>query len=328
MKTLSFALASILIIATSHAQTLDLKSGELVIGKVTDVGATAVTIEVGYPNVEKRTIPRSEITPLSLYHVLAAGVDSRNAAAHMKLAEISRDLGLWAHVIAEAREASRLEGSMKSEAERLVGLARSEIALVLLADAREALDEGRQAAARLAATTAVTDYGDTAAGADAKKLLVVLNEKERTAQSKRRLSRAQALEALDRAEAHLKAVKSTPATTANHGGSSAQRTLESITSYLEKSWAAIKDVELAEPIDVELAQRLDDRRAEVRRRLVDGYLELGTVYIQRRAIPDAEKYCELACGLDPENRANHVLHRLIVNAKISRGGTLRRHAKG
>lgn len=326
MNTTTFAFAAVLIVATTHAQTLDLKSGEVVIGRVSAIDGEVVKIDVGYPNVEQRSIQRSEITPLSLYYVLAAGVDPSNAAAHMTLAETCSDLGLWAHVIAEAREAARLDRSMKSAAERHVGVARSEIAQGLLAEAREALDEGREAAARLALTAVVTDYSETLAGVDAKKLLGVLNEKEKAAQPKRLISKAQAAEALDRAEAHLKAAATVAAPTANHGGSKAQRRLESIVAHLEKGWGTIKDVDLAEPIDVELAHQLANRRTEMRRRLVESYLELGTAFIQRRAIPDAEKYCELACGLDPENRANHALHRLILNAKISRGGTVRSHS--
>ena len=57
-------------------------------------------------------------------------------------------------------------------------------------------------------------------------------------------------------------------------------------------------------------------RSSAKTKLVDAYLTAGTILLERRAIAGAEKYCNNACALDPENKDSHQLHGLILQAKI------------
>jgi len=43
-------------------------------------------------------------------------------------------------------------------------------------------------------------------------------------------------------------------------------------------------------------------------------------HLQRRSIPTAERYCNIACLLDPEGKSNHELHRLIIQVKTLGSG--------
>ena len=44
-----------------------------------------------------------------------------------------------------------------------------------------------------------------------------------------------------------------------------------------------------------------------------------TVHFQRRSLPEAERYCNLACELDPEYKPSHLLHRLVLEARAVSG---------
>ena len=62
---------------------------------------------------------------------------------------------------------------------------------------------------------------------------------------------------------------------------------------------------------------ITDTRIE--ERLARAYLTAGSIHLQRYSIPRAEEYCNKACELQPEDKANHALHRLIIEAKIYGG---------
>ncbi len=66
-------------------------------------------------------------------------------------------------------------------------------------------------------------------------------------------------------------------------------------------------------------ERLVAAQSDLRKRLTAAYLALGTIYLERRALPDADEWCNKACDLDPENKRSHALHTLILQAKIVNG---------
>ena len=114
-----------------------------------------------------------------------------------------------------------------------------------------------------------------------------------------------------------------------HGGSSVgdQRTAERAVRLYEAAWEKAKELPLA-PGAGEAAEKVESVRARARKSLVDAYLTAGTILLQRRALPSAEEYCNRACELDPENRSNHELHRLILEARALYYGTVGGRGRG
>jgi hypothetical protein len=304
--------------APGQSQTLELRSGEILIGRVAGVNEREIVVETGYPEPVTRTVSRGDLAPLSLYSLMAMRSDPADAKAHVKLAQLARENGLPAQAIAEYREAGRLDPSLKGAMETAVTEVRRGLAADLLDDAREAMADGRLAAARLLLHAIASTYADTPAAKDAVALAAEMRTKEQPALAGTKVLSPKEVEAaMKRASDHEKRADS-GGKTSPHGGAKEQRRLETEIGHLESAWNAVKGIGGAEG-DPGLTDRLLRQREEIRRTLTGAYLAIGTVLVERRALPGADAYCEKACELDPGNKDSHALHGLILQAKISRG---------
>ena len=308
--------AGFLLVPTLTAQTLELKSGDVLIGRVVEVGDASVRIAVGYPDGKTLELARADLTPVSQYTVLAGHADASDPKAHLRLAEAALDLGLPAHAIAEYREAARLDGKLRTLAEQKAKEIRVRIAGELLTEAKDALAEARDASARLAAQSILDRYADTPQAADAREVVAQLDA--RAGKPSKQVSAKELEAALQQAARHVRLAEQTGPQSAAHGTTKAQRRLQTRVQHLEHAWPLVADL-VASADATQLADRLSSLREDLRKQLIEAYLELGTVYVQRRAFPDAERYCEKACDLDPQGKGNHELHRLILQGKITSG---------
>lgn len=310
MTTRSISIAALFLMAATAqpllAQTLELRTGEVVIGRVLEVDDDAIRVEVTFPTVSDRSIPRADIEPRSIYALLAARIDQADAKAHIALAATCRELGLFALAIAEAREAGRRDPSYSSRVDKMILELRGDIAAAVLRDAENDFTDNRTGSARLAARIVLRDYEDTPSARGAKRLMDKIADRvgpeprEATAKEIESLV-ADVRQDLERTEE----ATATPA----HGSMSDQRALERAIRRLEKVWEKVGN--LVGPRDDATpsngttsarspADRLSSAQADLRRRLTTAYLSLGTIYLQRRALPDADEWCNKACELDPE----------------------------
>lgn len=311
-------LIPVLLTVDVEAQAIELRNGEVVIGRVTKVGEQTVDVEVGFPTTATRTLKKSDLMPVSLYMILAARSEP-SAEAHLSLGDTARVLGLRGHAIAEYRVAALMNPALRSSAEAKVAELRIEIARELLDDAKEAIGEVRFTAARLALSEIERGYGDTPVAREAVTLLRKVKDTEIKNASLRRVSAAQLEAILNQVATHLQRADAVKGAQSVHGGTKTQRALEQVVQHLEAAAGVMKDVAPTDDSPPALADRLGSARENVRRRLVEAYLALGTVFIQRRAFGSADKYCEKACELDPGNELTHRLHSLILQAKITSG---------
>ncbi len=300
-------------------QSIELRSGEVVIGRVTNVSDRDVTIESNSLDPTTRSVARSDLAPLSHYTIMAARSDAADAKAHAKLAVFAREIGLPAQAIAEYAEAARLDPTLKPQMDAGTREVRNGLAADLLDDAKDAVGDGRLAAARLLLHTIGSKYSDTPAARDAQALVVEIAAKEASAHPGTKVIASKDLEAaMKKAAEHLQSAERVGGEPSPHGGLRAQRRIENQIVQLESAWKVIKDLAGATG-DTELTDRFQKQRESIRQTLVNAYLAIGTLFVERRALPNADEYCEKACELDPENKDNHTLHRLILDAKISRG---------
>ena len=308
------------------AQTLELRSGEVVIGRVLAVDDHTVKLEVTFPDVSVRSIKRSDIQPRSIYALLSARIDQADAKAHLGLARTCKKLGLLALAISESREASRRDAALSPIVDKLIIQLRGQLAGEILQQAEGDYAEDRMGSARMAAHVLKRDYGDTDAATGAKKLMAKIAA--RVGPQPREISAKEVNKVVAAARRALaRTAKKTGATPA-HGSMRDQRALQSAVSRLEKAWARIGNLvgpheeatpEAGRTSVATPADRLSLVQAELRRRLTASYLSLGSIYLERRALPDADDWCNKACALDPENKHLHRLHELILQAKIVSG---------
>ncbi len=294
-------------------RTIELRSGEVLIGRMKDVTDSTIELLVSFPTSETRSIARADLEPRSLYGVLSARTDHEDARAHLQLAATCRGLGLFGHAIAEAREAARIDPSLDATARKLVDEMREAIAADLVQEAEAALEDGRSGSARLAAQTVLRDYAHT--GATKAATAVLQDLAKRGGQQQRQATVAEITKALASARKELD--RAAAATHPAHGTVSDQHELRREIAGLERAWKTVGN--LAAPADAALHDRLSTTQAELRARLVESYLALGTLYLQRYALPNADEWCNKACELDPENMHLHRLHELILQAKIVSG---------
>ena len=93
----------------------------------------------------------------------AARIDRDEAWANLGLATTGRELGLFAHAIAECREAARRDEKLTAESGAMIRELHEAIGADLLRKAEDASAEDRFGSARLAAQAVLADYRDTAA---------------------------------------------------------------------------------------------------------------------------------------------------------------------
>ncbi len=317
--------ATLLLAGTfARAETVDLKAGGTLAGEVSIGEGDSVVVQARFPRSEKLTLQRSDLTPQSLYRVLERRADPKDPVAHRQLGALAEEAGLWGAAIDEYRAVKDLDPASAKEMDGHVERLVESLAADVLQDARDLLEEGRASAAVMHLHALMETYPGTKAAKEAEKLLP---EATRAAGASvdvasRTVDASAAPKALETVEAHLKKGDAATKEVAGHESSVADgRAAELAVKHFEGAWEAARTLPVATG-DEALDARIARARTRAKTALVQAYLTAGTVYLQRRALPDAERWCNKACELDPENKQNHTLHKLILQAKalsIGRG---------
>ena len=292
----------------AQIQPIQLRSGEVMLGRVTSLDEEEVHIDTRYPEAGQRTIPRDDLRPMSLWNILAARTDPKDGEAHLELARSARELGLPGQAIAALREAERFAPGLQAVVQEDIAELRDEMARQLLSETREALGDDREAAARLMVEAIRERYGDTSAAEKAAEL----REEMRTAAGGRELRELDADEMqdlLEDARGRLERVAAMNLPAAPMSVSD-QRKLERVVALLEPVWRRVSTVTAAADANQQL-EPLQQVQKQTKQQLVDAYVGVGSILAQRQAFPEAQDYAERACTVDPDGRGCHQLYRLI-----------------
>lgn len=297
------------------AQSVELRSGEVVEGRVLAIVDGSVTIDDG--GASHRVVALGELDPRAAYALLEARTRDDDAAALMSLAEQSRGLGLPSHAIALYTRAARLDPAVRAKAEALVASIRDEIASAVLADAREALADGRWAAAKLSAQVVADRYADTTAGREAPALVreaIARGRSETRGAAAQDAALQKAIEGAKRHEAAAARITLPP----NVGFTAKERQMrESVVRHLEAAWRELARVM---PADGAVgAAEFDATRTRVRDRLAAQYVAVARNLLQRRSVNQAEEWNAKACELDPVGGGCQHTQDLIVQARLTSG---------
>ena len=303
------------------ADTIELRSGEVLIGEVTAVSDRVVTVRVSYPESATKEIEKSDLAPRSLYSIVASRIDGKSAGERMRLAQLCLEIGLPGHAIAEYREASRLDPTLGKSIDKRISVIRSEIATRLLADVTEARDAGKWERVHLNARHLVDRYPKTTAARQARKLLrQATSELEKRVRAEA-VDDAKARRAIGEATRKFKRAQEIMTSEAIGHTVKEQRRRERSIRRLESAWKVVQGITTVS--ESETAAGFASLKTKIREQLHQQYVALGTLHVKRRSLPAAESWNVKACELDPKGGGCANLQNLIVQARITNGNVSR-----
>lgn len=306
--------------AFARGETVELRSGETVVGSVRLEGKDDVVIDAVYPSVEVVTVKRGDVSPESMHAILERLAGPADVAKRREMGEFAEEAGLLEVAVIDFTIVKKLDPSAAKDMDGRIKRLNEMIAGGVLLEAQELLDDGKPNAALMYLHALREKFPGTEA---AKKADGVATAAHKAAGASaevavRTVPGTDAPRVADQVEAHAGKGAAEKAKIGGHVGSNvaAQRAAERSIVHYESAWDLAKTLPVTSSGDASLDARIERLRKSTKTSLVDAYLTAGTILLERRVIASAEKYCNLACELDPENKVNHRLHALIVQAKI------------
>lgn len=302
----------------ARGETVNLRTGETLVGDVR-LDGDDVVIDARYPIASVVRVRKDALVAESLYEVLERRTDTKDAAGRRTLGEVAEQLGLRGAAVVEYGRVRDLDPTSQEEMGRRISRLGEGISTDLLDDAQELLSEGMASAALVRLQAILQRFPETNAATTAK-ALVPKAEADALGASKptgQHLTAEESAKAADALEKDLSQAEKTLESSDGHVGASGSRELRAAQraiELLERAWShARRLVDVSG--DATLTARVSALRERTKSALVSAYLRAGTILIQRRAIPGAERYCDKACELDPANASIHELHRIVLTAK-------------
>lgn len=306
----------------SHADTIRLKTGAILVGDVQLSENDDIVVTTRFPEEGRFTFKQDQLEPRSLYDVLDRRTAPGDADARLQLGELAESTGLYGIAVSDYLAVAELKPELRSDLEKRIERVREAIAAGILQDAKELLDEGNPQGALMYLHTIQERYGTTKAAKEAKKLMGTGHEHAGASAdvATKTVSEEKAPKLIESVEKDLERGDREARKLGGHEGDSSRdrRTAEKAIRYFESAWEKIKTLPVASQ-DAELQSNIRRLRQSGKARLANAYLSAGTIHLQAYSLPRAEEYCNKACELQPEDKASHALHRLIIEAKINGG---------
>lgn len=322
LRTVLAAAALVSAAAGSHADTVRLKTGAILVGDVELAEDGDIVVTTRFPEEGTFTLKRDQLEPRSLYDVLDRRTAPGDADARLQLGELAEATGLYGNAVSDYLEVAELKPEMRGDMERRIERVREAIAAEILQDAKVLLEEGNPRSALMYLHTIQERYGTTKAAKEAKKLMATGHEHagSSTDVAKKTVSDEKAPKVIESVEKDLEKGGREARKLGGHEGdfSRDRKAAEKAIRYFESAWEKIRTLPVAAQ-DAELKDKIRRLRQSGKERLAKAYLSAGSIHLQAYSLPRAEEYCNKACELQPEDKAIHALHRLIIEAKINGG---------
>lgn len=304
------------------AETIQLATGEILIGDVQSADFKELTVHITFPSERHLTLAAAKVAPETVYAVLSSRLPQKDATVRLELAEYCLRSGLYAHSIVESRRVARLDSAKETRAREIEADAWEAIASTLLDDAKTHIAIEEPGLARMYLESVLTRYPNTKAAVEAKRLLKKLPPAD-TSISRPLVTDAKEKDALRaklaKARKHLeKADKRTDGMRRHFQiGKNDEHLLRRAEPYYRKAYSLLRSAAASATDDAKLNEEIRALAATAREQLCKVYLELGSLYLARGSIKLAEDNCQRACRVEPENQALHGLHQRILDARIA-----------
>ncbi|GEM_PF-3041768 len=310
---------------TAQTQRIQLKNGAVIVGTVRVSGVGEVTVQVRYPEVRRLKLERKDVSPESWFEILERTLDPTNIPARIALADFAEKNGLYSFAVAELRRLAEFAPEKRGDLLKKIDAIQDSVAFEILEDAENALERGQPNAALMYLHTILERFPKSGAAAKARELMKKAHRAAGTSASVAEKTvpdskmKKQVAMVMRHFEAGRKILEKGKGHIGRYSKASRQRrTLEKALRSFRAAWREARKLPVSSE-SKEAGTKLSGLRERVKKTLVQTYLDLGSLFLQRLAIQKAEEYCNAACELDPGNRGSHELHGLIIQAKIYRG---------
>jgi len=142
LKICAISVSQIIITSFVFAETVELRSGKVLVGEVCIIGEEKIVVEARFPETRTINIEYDDLTPVSLYRVLERRIDPRKPSEHLKLGEFAEKTHMNGIAIAEYTAVKQLDKNLEKEMNERITRLRKAIALDILDDAQNMLEEG------------------------------------------------------------------------------------------------------------------------------------------------------------------------------------------
>lgn len=281
-----------------------------------------IVVTTRFPGEGTFTLKRDQLEPRSLYDVLDRRTAPGDADARLRLGELAESTGLYGIAASDYMAVAELRPELRDNMKERIERVREAIAEQILQDAKALLEEGNPRSALMYLHTIQERYGTTEAAKEAEKLMATGHEHADPSAdvAEKTVSEEKAPKVTESVEKDLEKGDREARRLGGHEGDSSRdrKAAEKAIRYFESAWEKIKTLPVAAQ-DAELQDKIRRLRQSGKERLARAYLSAGSIHLQAYSLPRAEEYCNKACELQPEDKANHALHRLIIEAKINGG---------
>lgn len=321
MNSLGCILVMVVCSTLTAAESVQLRNGGVMVGEVFVTEAGDVVVRTRFPKEAELVLSPEDITPASLYRIHERRADMSDPQALLSLAELASAAGLYGIAIGDYQSLKELDDEQGQLVDQRVAELTELLAEEVLLSAKALLEEDKVNAALLYLHTLAELYPRTAAGKEADTMMAAAHRRAggavEIAEDTVPLSRVQ--ETLERILKNLGRGDAAREKAGGHVGSTIaastqRRALDKAIRYYLRGWGDAKTLPAA-IADEQTKSRVDGLRKRVKQKLVGVYLDAASLQLQRGSIPKAEEYCNAACELDPGNKASHMTHRLILEAK-------------
>lgn len=309
--------------SAASADTVQLKAGAILVGDVTLMEGGNAQIATRYPREATLKVTREDLMLRSLYDPLDRCADPGDSEAQPRAGELAELSGLFRTAIADYLAVADLRPDLAKEMTVRVHRVWEAVVGGILGEARRLLEDGNPRSALAYLHTLQDVYpGTEAAKRGAKEQMTAAHDHAggATDVAEKTVPAEWAPKSIEGVQKNVENGHREMRKLEGHEGDSSRdrRAAEKAIKYFESAWEDVKTLPVT-ATDPDLQAQIRGLRKRVKERLAEAYLTAGSIHLQRYSIPRAEEFCNRACELEPEEKANHALHRLIIEAKINGG---------
>ena len=312
---------------------LQLKSGSILIGKITKVEQDAITIELDKGG--STTLQVTDIEPYTVYKVRAARIDDKNAKQHLELGDFCFGNKLFLAASQEYNKALELDPSLKDTIQKKLEEVNASDAKQLFEDGITLVKQDNLEEAVKKFRTILDKYQDSSFANQAKEELSKLTAiiKDRSEQKLKQLEEAKKKMAEQKAkeseskvkfifDGGLKSIEEGKTFNANGLNAEAKGNITAADNGYKQAETSLLNAKrnldgvLSTTKDVDIIDATKDKVKEAENMLVTVYDNLGNLWALQDNFTEATKWLNKALAIDPHDKVATELKLAITQARI------------
>lgn len=320
-RTAAFVLA--LGLAAHANDYVKLKNGTPIKGEATKYDEATNSLEFKLEDGSTRTFKMDELDGRSVYLVNHSRVPKDDATKQIRLANLARDVGLYAHAVRHYEYAAKADPSKKPEIEREVAVLKTKAATWAMQQVRNAQAKGDKAEAEKWLLKMVEKVPDTPEGKEAAAMLdqtyaEARAKRESDAEAKATQSMKDDLQTGKKLYDNMVSKTQKGLTAKGSGG----QAINSFESAVQDGGRVLKELDKADKkyTDAAAQETLAGYRKVVVDQLIETRLHLASAFTVRSSYNDALEQVNQALALDPKNEQAQSARVRVEQAAAERGG--------